>query len=93
VFRIRISLIRIQPKISIRIRIPDPLEKVRGNCGRGLYIAKYPPWGGGEISRCHLGEKYEKGEEEKGEHVKEKGRKGKEKGRKGKENEKRGSKR
>jgi hypothetical protein len=33
------------------------------------------PGGGGNISRCYLGEKYEKGEEKKGVYVKEKGRK------------------
>jgi hypothetical protein len=43
---------------------------------RGPYIQKYPhPGGGGNISRCYLGEKYEKGEEKKGVYVKEKGRK------------------
>ncbi len=30
-----------------------------------------PPWGGGNISQCHLGEKIGKGEEKKGENVKE----------------------
>jgi hypothetical protein len=44
-----------------------------------------PPGGTGNISQCHLGEKYEK--------VKRKGEKGQEKGRKGKEKEKRRSKR
>jgi hypothetical protein len=34
-----------------------------------------PPGGGGNIGRCHLGEKICKGEEKKGENVKEKGRK------------------
>jgi hypothetical protein len=63
---------------------------------RGLYIGKYPPsppGGRKNISRCHLGEKYENAKNKKGENVKEKRRKGEEKGRKGKENEKRGSKR
>jgi hypothetical protein len=41
---------------------------------RGLYFGKYPP-GGGNIGRCHLGEKIWKDEEKKGENVKEKGRK------------------
>jgi hypothetical protein len=48
---------------------------------------------GGDISRCHLGEKIWKGKEKKEENVKEKGRKEKEKGRKREENEKRGNKR
>jgi hypothetical protein len=60
----------------------------------GVYILENtPPLGGGNIRRCHLGEKIWKGLEKKAENVEEKGRKGKEKGRKGKENEKRGSKR
>ncbi len=61
----------------------------------GVYILENtpPPEGGGNISRCHLGEKYEKVERKRGQNVKEKGRKGKEKGRKGKETDKRGSKR
>ncbi len=54
--------------------------------GRGLYIGKYPPPGGGEISADVIGGKNMKRRREKG-------RKGKDKGRKGKENEKRGSKR
>jgi hypothetical protein len=58
----------------------------------GLYLGKYPP-PGGNIGRCHLGEKIWKGEGKKGENVKEKGRKRKEKERKGKENKKRESKR
>ncbi len=58
----------------------------------GAYILEntFSPWGGGNISRGHLGEKIWKSEEKKGENVKEKRRKGKEKGRKGKENEKKG---
>ncbi len=52
---------------------------------QGSIYWKIPsPLGGGNISRCHLGEKIWKGEEKKGENVKEKGIKGKEKGRKGK---------
>ncbi len=54
---------------------------------RGLYIGKYPPLVGGEISADIIwGKKYEKVKRKRGENVKEKGRKGK-------ENEKRGSKR
>jgi hypothetical protein len=45
---------------------------------RGLYIGKYPWREGKNISRCHLGEKYKKGEEKKGGNLKEKDRKGKE---------------
>jgi hypothetical protein len=41
---------------------------------RGLYIGKYPPPQGGDISRCHLGGKICKGEEKRGENVKEKGK-------------------
>jgi hypothetical protein len=59
----------------------------------GVYILENTSPLGGNISRCHLGEKIWKGKEKKGENMKEKGGKGKEKGGKGKENEKRGSKR
>ncbi len=62
----------------------------KGQCDGGGYQGsiywKIPsPWGGGNISRCHLGEKIWKVEEKKRENVKAKGRKGKEKGRRGKE--------
>jgi hypothetical protein len=43
------------------------------------------PGGEGNISRCHLGEKYKKVKRNKGENAKGKGRKEKEKGRRTKE--------
>jgi hypothetical protein len=53
----------------------------------GVYILENtPPGGGGDISRCHLGEKNMKRPREKGGKCCRKMKKGKEKGRKGKEN-------
>jgi hypothetical protein len=49
-----------------------------------------PPQGTGNISCCHLGKKYEKGEEKKNGNCKWKLKKGERKGRKGKEKEKMG---
>jgi hypothetical protein len=47
------------------------------NC-RGLYIGKYhPPGGGGNICRCHLGEKYEKAKRKRGKMLKKKEERGK----------------
>jgi hypothetical protein len=37
----------------------------------GVYIGKYPPWGG-NISQCHLGEKYEKVKRKRGKILKKK---------------------
>ncbi len=56
---------------------------------------KIPPplWGGGNISRCHLGGKNMKRQREKGGEFKRKRKKGERKKKTGKENEKRGSKR
>ncbi len=52
----------------------------------GVYILEntLPPRGRGNISRCHMGKKYENVKNKKGENVKEKGRKGEENGRGGK---------
>jgi hypothetical protein len=68
---------------------PSSLTFLFHPSGQGSIFWKIPLPGGGNIGRCHLGEKIWKGKEKKGENVKEKGRKRKEKKRKGKENEKR----
>jgi hypothetical protein len=42
---------------------------------QGLYSGKYlPPGGEGNISQCHLGEKYEKRKRKRGRRVNEKGK-------------------
>ncbi len=71
---------------------PDPKKNYFGPMTlflshSGVYILENK-----NISRCYLGEKYEKWKRKRGK-CKRKRKKGKEKGRKGKEKEKRGSKR
>ncbi len=67
------------------MRTCDTLKIKQAYTGVYIFENTSPPPGGGNISLCHLGKKYEKMKRKRGENVKEKGRNRK-------ENEKRGSK-